>query len=86
MQEALFSNSPTDLILSIVGFILVAAFPFTISQKTKVRQLPRALQQFVATLLIWNFAHIIGDAVIGTANSPAAYILFGIQAMAWIQA
>lgn len=86
MQEALFSNSPTDLILSIVGFILVVAFPFTISQKTKVRQLPRALQQFVATLLIWNFAHIIGDAVIGTANSPAAYILFGIQAMAWIQA
>jgi len=86
MQEALFSNSPTDLILSIVGFILVIAFPFTISQKTKVRQLPRALQQFVATLLIWNFAHIVGDAVFGTANSPAAYILFGTQAMAWIQA
>lgn len=86
MQEALFSNSPVDLILSIVGFILVIAFPFTIGQKTKVRQLPRALQQFIATLLIWNIAHITGDVVFGESNSPAAYVLFGIQALAWIQA
>ena len=86
MQEALFSNSPVDLILAIVGFILVVAFPFTIGQKTKVRQLPRALQQFIATLLIWNIAHITGDIVFGESNSPAAYVLFGIQALAWVQA
>ena len=86
MQEALFSNSPVDLILAIVGFILVVAFPFTIGQKTKVRQLPRALQQFIATLLIWNIAHITGDIVFGETNSPAAYVLFGIQALAWVQA
>ena len=61
MQEVLFSSSPIDTILSILGFLLVITFPLTIGQKTRVKQLPKPLQHFIITIqaMAWVQA---GDA------------------------
>ena len=86
MQEILFSSSPIDTILSIIGFFLVITFPLTIGQKTRVKQLPKPLQHFIVTLAIWNSAHIVGNLLFSGSCSIPARILFGIQALAWVQA
>ena len=86
MQEVLFSSSPIDTILSILGFLLVITFPLTIGQKTRVKQLPKPLQHFIITLAIWNSAHIVANLLFSNSCSIPARILFGIQAMAWVQA
>ena len=85
MQEALFSSSPTDLILSIIGLILALAFPLTLGQKTRVKQFPKPLYQLILILIFWNLLNIIGNAMYGATNSPNAHILFGLQALTWIQ-
>ena len=86
MQEALFSSSPIDLILSIVGLALVISFPFTLTQKTQAKHFPRPLVRVISILFIWNATSILGNIFFGTTNSVPARILFGVQALAWIQA
>jgi hypothetical protein len=86
LQEALFSSSPIDLILSIVGLALVISFPFTLTQKTQAKHFPRPLVRVISILFIWNATSILGNIFFGTTNSVPARILFGVQALAWIQA
>ena len=85
MQEALFSSSPTDLILSIIGLIFALAFPLTLGQKTHVKQFPKPLYQLILILIFWNLINIVGNVTFGATNSPYAHILFGLQALTWIQ-
>ena len=86
MSEILFSNSPVDLVLSFVGILLAASFPLLLGQKAKLKEYPRPLYQFVLIIIFWSLASIIGNLFFSSPkHSIAAQIVFGIQALGWIQ-
>lgn len=86
MQEVLFTNSPIDLVLSIIALVLSIAFPFTLGMNAYSKQLPTPLHQLVLILIHWNITAIIGNLLFSDPEySVAKQILFGIQAIAWVQ-
>ncbi len=86
MNEILFSNSPIDLVLSFVGVLLAASFPLLLGQKAKLKDYPKPLYQFVLIILFWNIAGIIGNLFFSSPkHAIGAQIIFGIQALGWIQ-
>lgn len=86
MHEVLFSSSPIDLLLSIIGLAVATFFPFSIGQKIRNKQLPRPLYQLVSILCVWYFTHVLGILFCsGSEFSVLKYVLFGIQACTWVQ-
>lgn len=86
MQEALFTNSPTNLILSAISLLLILAFPYTLGQKTGLKQYPKPLRQLVITCGHWNVCNIAGSLFFsGPDFGLGAKIVFGLQSLAWIQ-
>lgn len=86
MDEVLFPYSPTTLVLSFIGLLASILYPFMLGQKIKIKQLPKPLKYFVWIMISWN-----GFAVIGTLffsepiYSVPRQIIFGLQALSWIQ-
>lgn len=87
MQEILFSSSPIAVILSSTALLLTFAFPTILGQKTGLKQFPKAIYQLMLICIFWNTSSIVGSIFFGGTEFPlAAKILFGVQAIAWVQA
>lgn len=87
MQEILFSNSPITIILSATALLLTFAFPSILGQKTGLKQFPRAIYQLLLVCIFWNTSNLIGSIFFsGPDFGIAAKILFGVQALGWVQA
>lgn len=87
MQEILFSSSPITIILTATALLLTFAFPTILGQKTGLKQFPRAIYQLLLVCIFWNTSSLIGSIFFSGPNfGLAAKILFGIQAVGWVQA
>ena len=87
MQESLYSNSPIATALSVIAILLTFVFPYMLGQKTGVKQFPRPIYQLMLVCIYWNTCSLIGSLFFSGPNfGIAAKIIFGIQAIAWIQA
>ena len=87
MQESLYSNSPFITGLSAIALLLTFILPYTLGQKTGIKQFPRAIYQLMLVCIYWNTCSLIGNLFFSGPNfGLAAKIVFGIQAIAWIQA
>ena len=87
MQEILFSNSPFATILSATALLLTFAFPSILGQKTGLKTFPKPIYQLMLVCIFWNTSSLLGGLFFG-GNEPslAAKLLFGVQAIAWVQA
>ena len=87
MQEILFSDSPIATGLSAVALILTFLLPYILGQKTGLRQFPKAIYQLMLICTYWNTLSLVGSLFFsGPHFGLAAKIIFGLQAIAWIQA
>ena len=87
MQEILFSNSPIATVLSAIALILTFLFPYMLGQKTGLKQFPKAIYQLMLVCIYWNTLSLVGSLFFSGPNfGTAAKIIFGLQAVAWIQA
>ena len=87
MNETLFIQSPITLVLSLVAIILAASYSAMMGQKIKVSSLPFAVRYLVITIIAWNILAFVGTLFF-SGNHPGlgGQIVFGLQAMIWIQA
>ena len=87
MNETLFIHSPITLVLSLVAIILAASYSTMMGQKIKVSSLPFAVRYLVITIIAWNILAFVGTLFF-SGNHPGlgGQIVFGLQAMIWIQA
>ena len=87
MNEILFIHSPVTLVLSLVAIVLAASFSTMLGQKIKVSQLPLAVRQLVITIVLWNVFCFIGTLFFsGDHPGIGGQIVFGLQALIWVQA
>jgi len=87
MQETLFSNSPIAIILSATALLLTFAFPSILGQKTGLKKFPKPIYQLMLICIFWNTSSLLGGIFFGGSDfSLAAKLLFGVQAIAWVQA
>ena len=87
MNEVLFIYSPITLVLSLVAIVLAATFSTMLGQKISVSQLPFAVRQLVITIVLWNIFSFVGTLFFsGEHPGIGGQILFGLQALIWIQA
>ena len=87
MHEILFSSSPITVIFSATALLLTLAFPTILGQKTGLKQFPRSIYQLMLVYIFWNAANLIGSIFFSGPNfGMAAKILFGLQAIGWVQA
>ena len=87
MNETLFIQSPITLVLSLVAIILAASYSTMMGQKTKVSSLPFAVRYLVITIIAWNLLAFVGTLFFsGSHPGLGGQIVFGLQAMIWIQA
>ena len=87
MNETLFIHSPVTLVLSLVAIVLASSFSTMLGQKIRVSQLPVAVRQLVVTVVLWNILCFIGTLFFsGSHPGIGGQIVFGLQAMIWIQA
>lgn len=87
MNETLFIYSPVTLVLSLVAIGLAASFSTMLGQKIKFSQLPFAVRQLVITIVFWNIFCFVGTLFFG-GDHPGigGQIIFGLQALIWVQA
>ena len=87
MNEILFIHSPVTLVLSLVAIVLAASYSTMLGQKIKVSQLPLAVRQLVITIVLWNVFCFIGTLFFsGDHPGIGGQIVFGLQALIWVQA
>ena len=87
MNETLFIYSPVTLTLSLVAIILASSFSTMLGQKIKVSRLPFAVRRLVYTIVLWNIFCLIGTIFFsGDHPGIGGQIVFGLQALTWIQA
>ena len=87
MNEILFIYSPITLVLSLVAIALAASFSTMLGQKIRVSQLPFAVRQLVITIVLWNVFCFIGTLFFsGDHPGIGGQIVFGLQALTWVQA
>lgn len=87
MHEILFSSSPITIIFSATALLLTFALPTILGQKTGLKRFPKAIYQLMLICIFWNTSSFVGGIFFGgTEFSLAAKILFGVQAIAWVQA
>ena len=87
MNETLFIQSPITLVLSLVAIILAASYSTMMGQKIKVSSLPFAVRYLVITIIAWNLLAFVGTLFFsGSHPGLGGQIVFGLQAMVWIQA
>ena len=87
MNETLFIHSPITLVLSLVAIILAASYSTMMGQKIKVSSLPFAVRYLVITIIAWNLLAFVGTLFFsGSHPGLGGQIIFGLQAMVWIQA
>jgi len=87
MQEILFSSSPITVVLTATALLLSFAIPTILGKKTGLKQFPRAIYQLLLICLFWNISSLFGSIFFsGPDFGLTAKILFGIQAVAWVQA
>ena len=86
IHEVLFVFSPTTIVLSLVAFVLAATFPTMLGQKAQVHKLPPQILHLVGTIIFWNFFSIVGTLCFSGDNpGTGGYIVFGLQALVWVQ-
>lgn len=86
MDEVLYIYSPTTLILSFVGLAIALYYPYMLEYKAKISLIPKAIRQFITIMVFWNISSIVGLLFFsGSEYSVLRQIVFGIQALAWIQ-
>lgn len=87
MQEILFSDSPIATGLSAVALLLTFLLPYILGQKTGLKQFPKAIYQLMLVCTYWNTLSLVGSLFFsGPEFGTAAKIIFGVQALAWVQA
>jgi len=87
MQEILYSNSPIATALSAIALMLTFVLPYILGQKTGLKQFPKAIYQLMLVCIYWNTLSLVGSLFFsGPQFGVAAKIIFGLQAVAWIQA
>ena len=87
MHEILFTNSPITIIFSATALLLTFAFPTILGQKTGLKRFPKAIYQLMLICIFWNTTSFVGSIFFSGPNiNLAAKILFGVQALAWVQA
>ncbi len=87
MNEVLFIYSPITLVLSLVAIILASSYSTMLGQKIKVSQLPFAVRHLVITIVLWNILCFIGTLFFsGDHPGIGGQVVFGLQAMIWVQA
>ena len=87
MNETLFIYSPITLVLSLVAIVLAASFSTMLGQKIKVSQLPFAVRRLVYTIVLWNIFCFIGTLFFsGDHPGIGGQVVFGLQALIWVQA
>ena len=87
MNEILFIHSPVTLVLSLVAIVLAASYSTMLGQKIRVSQLPLAVRQLVITIVLWNVFCFIGTLFFsGDHPGIGGQIVFGLQALIWVQA
>jgi signal transduction histidine kinase len=85
-HEVLFVFSPTTIVLSLVAVILAATFPIMLGQKAQVRQLPWQIMHLIVTIMLWHFFSVVGTLCFSGENPGiGGYIVFGLQALVWVQ-
>lgn len=91
MAESLYSNSPYVLILSVITLVLSFLLPVIIGNKMTMQSIPAALRNLVVVNIVWNLCAILGIMFLngpltpGSSEYIARQLLFGLQALAWIQ-
>ena len=86
MHEVLFVFSPATIVLSLVAVAIAASFPVMLGQKAQVRQLPKQVMHLIVTIILWHFFSVVGTICFSGENpGVGAYIVFGLQALIWVQ-
>ena len=86
MQEILYSNSPITTALSAWALLLTFFLPYILGKKTGIRQFPKAIYQLMLICIYWNTLSLVGSLFFsGPDFGTSAKIIFGLQAVAWIQ-
>ena len=86
MHEVLFVFSPATIVLSLVAVALAAAFPAMLGQKAQVHQLPKQIMHLIVTIMLWHFFSVVGTLCFSGENpGVGGYIIFGLQALVWVQ-
>ncbi len=87
MNEVLFIYSPITLVLCLIAIILASSFSTMLGQKIRVSQLPFAVRHLVITIVLWNILCFIGTLFFsGDHPGIGGQVVFGLQAMIWVQA
>ncbi len=91
MSERLYSDSPYLFIITITVFLLSSIFPYVLKRKMNIRQVPAIVRTLTAVNIVWNLCALIGmvlfsgDILQGSLSYQMRQVLFGIQALAWVQ-
>lgn len=91
MQEHLYSDSPYLLIVTITTLFISLLFPALLKKRMAVRQMPKILKAFTSINILWNLCSLAGILFFSGPLQPGTHayqlrqILFGIQALAWVQ-
>lgn len=86
MHEALYSNSPYVLALSIIALTLSIFYTQIINHDSQQKKLPDAINHFIKINIVWNTCSIVGSVFFSEATPCwQRQLLFAIESLAWIQ-
>lgn len=91
MAESLYSDSIFIQIIAFATLLTSIAFPMMLRQRVDIKHTPKILSRFIFICIIWSACNLIGSIFfsgpmeVGSTNYLLRQILFGVQAVAWIQ-